>query len=487
MSVSVAAATATELPGRRPGRWGRVRVGLRTRTAGAFALGALLISVLVAVVTYQVARSTFVEPLRKSAIIQAQANARLVQSGLDIEPRTLLDELPKGEAKPALILPTGAFGVTNLPPKLVAVTLKSDVAWVIDDSDIGPRLVVAVPLDGDAGTYFEVSSLASVQRNLSQLANALIVAASITTVLGALVGSAVAARVLLPVRQVATAATEIASGRLETRLPLLGDTDLDPLLSSFNDMAKSLQSRLEREARFASDVSHELRTPLTALSAAAQLLAARRDELPERSQTALDVLVTQTEHFRRLVLDLLEISRIDAGAADVHFEDLDLGELCAQIIRTAGFDVPLDFSELDPHVMYVDKRRVERILTNLLQNAQNYAGAATGVLLRNAPPNADGRRCVQLVVDDDGPGVAEADRHRIFDRFTRGSVMSTRPGIKGTGLGLSLVSEHARLHGGGRAWVETSPDGGARFVVELHETSHPIDVESDVVNGSDTP
>ncbi len=485
MSVSVAA--ATEVAGRRPGRWGRVRVGLRTRTAGAFALGALLISVLVAVVTYQVARSTFVEPLRKSAIIQAQANARLVQSGLDIEPRTLLDELPKGEAKPALILPTGAFGVTNLPPKLVAVTLKSDVAWVIVDSEVGPRFVVAVPLDGDAGTYFEVSSLASVQRNLSQLANALIVAASITTVLGALVGSAVAARVLLPVRQVATAATEIASGRLETRLPLLGDTDLDPLLSSFNDMAESLQSRLEREARFASDVSHELRTPLTALSAAAQLLAARREELPERSQTALDVLVTQTEHFRRLVLDLLEISRIDAGAADIHFEDLDLVELCAQIIRTAGFDVSLDFSGLDPHVMYVDKRRVERILTNLLQNAQNYAGAATAVLLRNAPTNADGRRCVQLVVDDDGPGVADADRHRIFDRFTRGSVMSTRPGIKGTGLGLSLVSEHARLHGGGRAWVETSPDGGARFVVELHETKHPIEVESDLANGSGTP
>ena len=299
-------------------------------------------------------------------------------------------------------------------------------------------------------------------------------------------GSAVAARVLLPVRQVATAATEIASGRLETRLPLLGDTDLDPLLSSFNDMAESLQRRLEREARFASDVSHELRTPLTALSAAAQLLAARREELPERSQTALDVLVTQTEHFRRLVLDLLEISRIDAGAADVHFEDLDLVELCAQIIRTAGFDVPLDCSGLDPHVMYVDKRRIERILTNLLQNAQNYAGAATSVLLRNASLNADGRRCVQLVVDDDGPGVAEADRHRIFDRFTRGSVMSTRPGIKGTGLGLSLVSEHARLHGGGRAWVETSPDGGARFVVELLETNHPIDVESDLVTGSDT-
>ena len=429
-----------------------------------------MISVLVAVVTYQVARSTFVEPLRKSAIIQAQNNARLVQGApQDMDLRLLLDELPKGEAKPALIVPIGTFGVTDLPQRLVDAKLDSNVGWVIDHTSTGPRFVVAVPLEDDSGTYFEVTSLVSVERNLSQLANALIVAASITTVLGALVGLAVAARVLLPVRQVASAATEIASGRLDTRLPLVGDADLDPLLSSFNAMAASLQSRLEREARFASDVSHELRTPLTALSAAAQLLAARREELPERSQTALDVLVSQTEHFRRLVLDLLEISRIDAGAADLNFQELDLVELCAQIIRTAGFDVALDATALDPHLMTVDKRRVERILTNLLQNAQNYAGSATLVSLQNSNRAGDGLRRIRLVVDDDGPGVVEADRKRIFERFTRGSVLSSRPGIKGTGLGLSLVSEHARLHGDGRAWVETSPEGGARFVVELQE------------------
>jgi two-component system, OmpR family, sensor histidine kinase MtrB len=274
---------------------------------------------------------------------------------------------------------------------------------------------------------------------------------------------------------VASGAADISSGRLDTRLPLTGDADLDPLLASFNDMAQTLQDRIEREARFASDVSHELRTPLTALVTAARLLDGRRDELGERSQKTLDVLVTQTAHFERLVLDLLEISRFDAGAARLHAEVVQLPELVRAVIRVNGSDAAVEWLELDPPEMSVDKRRVERMIANLLQNATNYGGGAISVRLLNAPTNEgeEGPRHIHIVVDDAGPGVPEAERSVIFERFRRGqSHQRATSAPKGTGLGLSLVRAHANLHGGD-VWVEDRPGGGARFVVDIAEGEVP--------------
>ena len=275
-------------------------------------------------------------------------------------------------------------------------------------------------------------------------------------------------RVLRPLASVAAAAGGISSGRLDTRLELTGDADLDPLLRSFNDMASSLQSRIEREARFASDVSHELRTPLTALVTAARLLDGRRDELGERGQKTLDVLVTQTAHFERLVLDLLEMSRFDAGAATLHAETVNLPDFIRQVIvlNESGAAVVVD--SLDPVDVGLDKRRVERMVANLLQNAAIYASGATTVTLKQGP-GPDHVRRIRIYVDDDGPGVPEDERDAIFERFRRGqSHLRGTSSQKGTGLGLSLVRAHANLHHG-TAWVESNPDGGARFVVDIAE------------------
>src|SRR4029078_786593 len=126
---------------------------------------------------------------------------------------------------------------------------------------------------------------------------------------------------------VAEAAAEIAGGRLETRLPDIDDADLAMLTSSFNSMADAPPDRIERDARFASDVSHELRSPLTTLATTVGVLAGRRDELPERSRPALHLPTAAVDRFQRLVEDLLEISRYDAGVADLHLEDVSLTEL----------------------------------------------------------------------------------------------------------------------------------------------------------------
>jgi two-component system, OmpR family, sensor histidine kinase MtrB len=170
--------------------------------------------------------------------------------------------------------------------------------------------------------------------------------------------------------------------------------------------------------------------------------------------------------FQRLVTDLLEMSRMEAGIAEVSPEAVRPEELAVNALRSAqAADVPID---VDPQalglVIQVDKRRLERVIVNLVDNARTHGEGA----VRMAIDAADGH--VRLAVEDAGPGVGPDDRLRIFEPFVRGRAAGRRGTADGTGLGLSLVAEHVRLHGG-RVWVEDRPGGGARFVVELPATT----------------
>jgi signal transduction histidine kinase len=158
------------------------------------------------------------------------------------------------------------------------------------------------------------------------------------------------------------------------------------------------------------------------------------------------------------VLDLLEISRIDAAAAELVVDDIDIVDFVETVV--SNYDgVLLEVREGLPPRAPIDRLRMERVLVNLLDNAEHHAGGATRVELSHV----DGM--ILIVVEDRGPGVAPEERDRIFDRFWRGPA-ARQGSVKGTGLGLSLVAEHARAHGG---WVhvEAAPGGGARFVVAI--------------------
>jgi two-component system, OmpR family, sensor histidine kinase MtrB len=471
-------------------RWFR-RLGLRARATVAFAAGALLTSVLLAAITYQVARSQFVEQRRRVAVVQAQSNGASAEQGIrnQVASVSILSRLPLRDSEADIVKvsdnnrncvvivigkdnPCSAQTTmretrpTAAELKLRALVAQGTSGWVIARIDGAPFVITGVDLKNQFGAveagYYERTPLKVEQSNLSALGRALALAATIATLLGAGFGRVVSIRIMKPLRQVAGAAREIASGRLDTRIATSADTDLDPLVGSFNEMAESLQQRLEREARFASDVSHELRTPLTSLSAAVQLLGARRDEMSDRSQTALDVLTSQTDYFQQLVLDLLEISRFDAGAADLNMTDFDLVELVKKV--ALPFEtVEVRSTGLVPDMVHLDKRRIERILVNLLQNAANYGNGATRVILESQ--RLEWQREIRIMVDDNGPGVDEPERALIFERFRRGHAQRSGS-TKGTGLGLALVSEHARLHNGS-ASVTSAPSGGARFIVTL--------------------
>ena len=482
----------------------KLHLGLRARTTFALALLSLLISVVVSSLTYFVARTSFVKERRinierlafanaevaSREMIDNQQNMNLVLERIDAESglaaRSLLvydgQEYSRG----------GSLKLSRDVPASLPVLLASqsaqekmaNAAYQITRGDEGTQLVVGVALPklGDI-QFYEIASMSEVESELRQLARALSLAALVSTLGAAFIGRAVSARVVAPLREVADAASDITKGQFDTRLPPTGDADLDPLLRSFNTMAESLQRRLEREARFASDVSHELRTPLTALSTAAQLLNSRRDEMPERSQRALDVLVNQTGHFERLVLDLLEISRFDAGAAELHREEIDLPDFIEQVIFVNASEAELDVSELSVPEVMIDKRRVERVVANLLQNASTYAEGATRLSIRDfftgEPPGVR-KRYIEIAVDDEGPGVPDDEKPVVFERFRRGKAhLRGTFAQKGTGLGLSLVAAHAALHDG-HARVEDRPGGGARFVVTLLDGTRSFgDPESD--------
>ena len=317
---------------------------------------------------------------------------------------------------------------------------------------------------------FDLSDLA---HTLRVLALTLFGAGVVTTLLGVGLGRFAATRSLRPLADVSQAAGAIAGGDLDTRLDADAvDPDLEGLTKSFNTMVDELQVRIEREARFNSDVSHELRSPLTTLSATLEVLEADRDQLPPRSQRALTLLGDDLRRFERMVADLLEISRADAGSVDLVLEEVNVAELVQRSVEAGarGRDgrrgEPPPDVRIDPAVresqVGADKRRFERVMANLMENAAHYGGGVTDIAVTPAPDD----RAVAVVVDDAGPGIDPAERDRIFERFYRGSASGRRGTGTGTGLGLALVAQHMHAMNGD-VRVESSPAGGARFVVTL--------------------
>jgi signal transduction histidine kinase len=223
-------------------------------------------------------------------------------------------------------------------------------------------------------------------------------------------------------------------------------------------MVDQLSERMQRDRRFAADVSHELRSPLQTLSAAASVLTRRCAQLDERTVTAAGLVADEITRFQALVNDLLELARSDQPAQR---GSVDMAELARHVCRSRG--ISKDIVHVDAAttpIWSVDRRRVEQLLGNLLDNATKYGGGPVAVRV-----GSDGDSCY-LEVDDAGPGVSPDDKDTIFDRFVRGRSANSRGAGEGTGLGLALVAQHAAAHGG-RAMVLDRPGGGARFKVEL--------------------
>jgi signal transduction histidine kinase len=443
----------------------------------AFGGLAAIVSTLLAVVCLEVTRSTLLAQRERVAERQAFVNARAVDNALTSDPDAPAVALAAAQTSAqgfALLRVDGEWfssSVTGDPavvPEGFVVELDEGSA-ARQRVELDDRTVVAVgvPLASAAGevAYVELVPMEEVATAVNRVGQALVVTALATTLVGLLAGRWASARILRPVRRTADAANLISEGALDRRLESDGDADLDPLVSSFNHMVDGLQLRIEREARFASDVSHELRTPLAALLSA--LSIARRRVKEPAGVEALDLLQHEVDRFTQLITDLLEISRVEAGVAELVAEPVRPAELVAEVLASIGrSDVPIVVEPSAATEVRLDKRRMAQVLINLVQNADHYAGGATEVRL-----TGDARE-LRFLVDDAGPGIAPAEREHVFERFARGA----DPSVPGTGLGLALVKEHVRLHEG-TVSITDAPSGGARFVVAVPRQPERRDAE----------
>jgi two-component system, OmpR family, sensor histidine kinase MtrB len=334
----------------------------------------------------------------------------------------------------------------------------------------GPALAVGEPL----GQYYQLyyvfpfnaqqSTLALIQRILVGVGLALVV-------LLAAIASLVTRWVVLPVRHAAQAARKVSAGHLEERMQVLGVDDLASLATSFNEMAESLQGKLREleelsnvQRQFVSDVSHELRTPLSTIKMAADVLFDSRQELDQAGGRSVELLQSQLERFEELLVDLLEISRYDAGAATLEADMVDVCDLVRRSADDAQQLAERRGSRIDFRLpatgcfAEVDRRRVERILRNILVNAVEH-GEGKEVVVTAAMDSA----AVAVSVRDHGVGLRPGEQHRVFERFWRADPARART-TGGSGLGLAISLEDARLHGG---WLQASGERGKGSVFRL--------------------
>jgi signal transduction histidine kinase len=317
-------------------------------------------------------------------------------------------------------------------------------------------LIVAVQLP--TGIYVEVFLLRDLDLILT-IGGWLLVLQTLTAgLVGVLIGRYAFGRIIRPLFRLGAGARRIATGDLSTRIPLTRDPDLDPIAASFNGMAESVQSRIQREQRFSANVSHELRSPLTAVVGTVDLLDRNLDQLPEREQKLIATLHTQTTRMSQMLIDLLEISRIGNDDPPL-LESVDVRTLCLDAIHIRN--LPNNLVIGATQVIRTDTRRFERIVGNLIDNANRHGGGVTAVRIEQCPFPKEGY--VRVCVEDNGPGIPASEVDRLFEPFTRGEDAKE---TSGAGLGLAIAFEQSHLLGI-TVEFESPASGGSRFVIEI--------------------
>jgi two-component system sensor histidine kinase MtrB len=447
------------------------RLGLRTRVAIGSTLIATMIAIALAIVVYVSVRSYLLEQRESVIRREAYANASVVAEVLGADPsraETLMLSLRSEPGSVAMVRISGSWRSSSiglspesLPPEVLDMLEAGEATTMRFTTAGSPRAVVAIPISGGVLDYVEVFPMEGLASTLDRLRIILIVGSAAVAASGAVLGIWITRRALRPLGAAGVAAERLASGQFGARVPPDRDPDLNRLADAFNDMADKLTERIERERRFVSDVSHELRTPVATIRAATDVLGRRRGELSERGQYALDLLSSEVDEFDQLVVDLLEISRLESsGELPVAADDVVLPDVLRRVSRQHGYpDVPITINwDRLVSPIRTDKRHLERVIGNFIRNAHVHAGGPVEVWAARGAPGL-----VEIGVDDAGPGVPADLRARIFERFARGDDARQRPG---SGLGMSIAAEHARMLGGSIR-VDDRPGGGARFVLLL--------------------
>jgi len=290
----------------------------------------------------------------------------------------------------------------------------------------------------------------------------------------ALLFSGLIASMRRPLEELVDASGRLAAGELETRVRVGGLSETAALGAAFNEMAAELQRRagerdqLERmKDEFVLTASHELRSPLTSVQGFAELLMLERERLDPQQAETVEVILDNTRHLVRLLNDLLDLARSDAGRLAIRPVPTEIESLVEDAVRTMrsqtearGQDLSQAVAPGLPHI-YADPDRIRQVLVNLITNAHDYSPEGASIRVTAAHAGAD----VEIAVIDNGPGIPQDQLAFIFDRFTRGDAGLTQR-VGGTGLGLAISKSLVELHGGSLS-AESTVGVGSTFRVRL--------------------
>jgi len=451
---------------------------LRRRLTIAFTLVAGVAALALAAGSYLVVRDARLDDSVDRALEQTRFN--LVFAGDVLRGRTsetatdeLLEALERrgdfvtvGVAGERSFSSSLSVGIEQVPADLRALVERGDLAYRRAYVAGEPSLIAGGRAAGTPVDLYFVFPEEELFADLRELLTVLLAGVLVLALAAGLVGAALARRTLAPVGRASAAARSLAEGLLETRLPVERADEFGAWATSFNEMAEALQAKIaalsaaqERERRFTSNVAHELRTPLTALVGEAALLAGHLERMPPEARRPAELLVADVARLRRLVDDLLEISRLDAGVETVRAEPFDLGALVRSCLRSRGWENRVRVEDGGVRLVS-DPRRAERVVANLVENALEHGGTDVTVSVA-----ADGTAAA-VEVADRGAGIPPDELPRLFERFAKGDPARSGPG---SGLGLAIARENARLLGGD-VEAASEPGVGSRFTLRLPVT-----------------
>jgi two-component system sensor histidine kinase MtrB len=462
--------------------------GLYPRLLSAFALLSVVTAAGVASFGYVQARTTILQSAQDKAVIEVTNRIEQLYPLQTLTPsRTALEQMAghiSGRGDSA-VAESGGKTAGGLDPAMVTAELHGAVrtgivAWQRIEVAGHPGLVIGSELlvkDSSAagGTrpsgieVYVVRSLESEASSIGDLARGAWFTGGAALALAMLLALLAARSVLRPVRELRRAAHQLGEGDLETRLEVRGSDELAGVARTFNTTAESLQrqvgelERMEADARrFVADVSHELRTPLAAMTAVTDVLDAEAAGLPGLAGQAARLVSQETHNLTRLVNDLIEVTRFDAGSAALALDDVDVAEAVGATLRARGWITEV-VAELTPGVRArLDPRRLDVIVANLVGNALRHGAPPVTVRLTAEPDH------LTVEVADEGPGLDPEVLPRVFDRFYKADTARSRS--EGSGLGLAIAWENAKLHGG-TLTAANRPHGGAAFTVRLPRDS----------------
>ncbi|MFI6499501.1 sensor histidine kinase [Nonomuraea typhae] len=449
--------------------------GLRARLVITFVLVGGLSAVGAAGLTYFKARDNLLSGVQDRLLDDFRNRVLLLSRDVplpadDNELELLAEDLEVGDREVYVVRDGGIPSDARITAELRrTVSGREELAWQRVTRDGVPYLVGGSRVMFRAGgqpsgiTVYLVESLAQAADDEAAVLRAAQAAAVPVVLLAVLAGLLAARGVLRPVADLDRAARRLGEGRLETRLPVRGGDELARLAGRFNETAAALEHSVgelremeARSRRFVADVSHELRTPLAAATAVTDVLETGADRLDPDAGAAARLVTAEVARLAKLVDDLMEISRFDAGAAVLNLNHVDAGAAVAACLRSRGWTDAVD-AYLPPGIrLPVDPRRLDVIVANLVGNALRHGAPPVTVRLR-----ADAAT-VTVEVADHGPGLPADVLPHVFERFYKADAARARS--EGSGLGLAIARENALLHGGD---ITVAPGPGAAFTFTL--------------------